>query len=138
VLGFIAALMDRELRSPRNGLLIALASLTILTTLSAKFGRTTGRYAVLSGIALLWLLLANTQPRGGAVAWRPACAGVLLLVALAVGAVGYRRDEAFRCVHGCPRWREEVARWRRDPTYPPQIWPAVFPRTGPQWRVNLP
>jgi hypothetical protein len=27
---------------------------------SAKFGRTTGRYAVLSGISLLWLLLAHT------------------------------------------------------------------------------
>jgi hypothetical protein len=138
VVAVLSALVDRDLRSPRNALVIAVGSLAILTTVSAKFGRTTGRYAVLSGISLLWLLLAHTYLRRGAPPWRALCASVLLFASLGVGGVGYRRDAAFACPGGCPRWRDEVAHWRRDPTYPPQIWPVLFPRTGRQWRVDVP
>ena len=137
VLAAVAALVDRDPRSPRNGLVIALGSLALLTTLSAKFGTTVGRYAVLSGISLLWLLLAYTQAAPGVARWRPLAAGALFGWALAVGAVGYRDDDAFVCPGGCPRWRDEVARWRRDPGYAPQIWPVFVPRSGPQWRVEL-
>jgi len=136
--GLVVALaVDRDVRSPRNLLVISLASLALLTTVSAKFGRTTGRYAVVSGIALLLLLLAHARFAAGAPLWRPALAAGLLAWALAVGALDYRRDEAFRCPGECPRWRAEVARWRAEPGYAPQIWPVRLPREGPQWRVVL-
>ena len=136
--GIVAALVDRELRSPRNVLAVALASLAVLTTLSAKFGRTTGRYAVLSGIALLFLVLAQVRLPPGAPRWRAVVAALLLGWALAVGAAGYRHDEDFDCPGGCPRWRDELAHWCRDPGYAPQIWPVRLPVDGPQWRVPLP
>lgn len=138
VLAALAALVDRDPRSPRNGLLIALASLVSLTTLSAKYGSTVGRYSVLSGIALLWLLLAYSRAVPGAPRWRALASGALFGWALLVGAAGYRRDDAFTCPGGCPRWPDEVGRWRREPGYAPQIWPVLLPRTGPQWRVELP
>jgi hypothetical protein len=136
-LAVLALLVDRDLRSPRNGLVIALASLALLTTVSAKFGSTVGRYAVLSGIALLWLLLAHTRSGAGVARWRAVAASVVFCWALVVGAAGYREDEAFVCLGGCPRWRDEVAHWRRDPGYAPQVWPVHLPRSGPQWRVDL-
>lgn len=135
---FVVAFVDRDLRSPRSGLVLAFVSLAVMTTLSANFGKTTGRYAVLSGICLLWLLLAHTHRRGGALVHaRAVAASALLLWALGVGAAGYRDDPAFTCPGGCPRWTEEVARWRADPTFRPQVWPRRFPPSAPQWRVDL-
>jgi hypothetical protein len=136
-LAILVALVDRDLRSARNGLVIALASLAASTTVFAHFGRAMGRYAVLSGIALLWLLLSQTRRRAGAGPVRTAAAAALLGWALAVGALGYRHDEAFACPAGCPSWRAEVARWRQDPSYAPRIWPGVVAAGRPPWRVKL-
>jgi hypothetical protein len=135
--GMLLLLVDRDPRGPRNGLVIALACLALLTTASAHHGRAFGRYSVVSGFGLLWLVLArayarDTRPRFAALA-----AAARFGWALAVGAAGYRRDEAWDCPGGCPRWREEVARWRVDPAYHPQIWPVLLPRGRPQWRVPL-
>lgn len=138
LVGFVAAFVDRDLHSPRNGLVLTFASLAVLTTLSANFGHTTGRYAALSGICLLWLLLAHTRTLGGAHAHaRAIAAGALLACALAVGAAGFRDDPVFTCPGGCPRWTEEVARWRQDPGAMPRIWPRRFPPTKPPWFVDL-
>jgi hypothetical protein len=138
LVGFVVLFVERDLRSPRNGLVLAFASLAVLTTLSANFGRTTGRYAVLSGICLLWMLLAQTRPRGGRGARaRSLAAGGLLAFALVVGAAGYRADEAFSCSAGCLRWTDEVARWRQDPSYQPQVWPRHYWSSSKEWRVDL-
>ena len=67
----------------------------------------------------------------------PSLAAGLLAWSLAVGASGFRDDEAFRCPGGCPRWRDELAHWCRDPSYAPQVWPVRLPLDGPQWRVQL-
>jgi hypothetical protein len=134
----VALLVERDLRSPRNLLVIALPSLVLLTTLSAKHGRASGRYAVVSGVTLLFLLLAHARFGPGVPRWRPALAAGLLGWSLAVGATGFRSDDAFHCPGGCPRWRDEVARWCREPSYAPQVWPVRLPPTGPQWRVRLP
>jgi len=134
----VMALVDRELRSPRNLLVIALASLALLTTLSAKYGRTTGRYALLSGIALLFLVLAHTRVEPGGRRWRAVVSSALLAFSLVVGVAGWRSDDAFDCPGGCPRWRDEVARWCSDPSYAPRIWPVRLPLDAPQWRVTLP
>jgi hypothetical protein len=139
VLGGAALLLlvDRDPRSPRNGLVIALACLAVLTTASAHWGRSLGRYAVVSGFALLWLVLARAYARARGPRIVPLAAAVVFGWALLVGAAAYRHDEAFDCPVGCPRWREEVARWRTGPAYQPQIWPVVLPRGRPQWRVEL-
>ncbi len=134
----VALLVDRELRSPRNLLVIALPSLALFTTVSAKHGRVSGRYAVLSGITLLLLLLAHARFSPGGSRWRSVLASGLLAWSLAVGAFGFRDDDAFRCPGGCPRWDDEVAHWCGDPSYAPQVWPVRLPLEGPQWRVNLP
>lgn len=136
-LAILVALVDRDLRSARNGLVIALASLAASTTVFAHFGRAMGRYAVLSGIALLWLLLSQTRRRAGGGPLRAVAAAALLTWALAVGALGYRHDEAFACPAGCPSWRAEVARWRQDPSHAPRIWPGAVPAGRPPWRVKL-
>ena len=114
--GVVVALVDRELRSPRNVLVVALASLAVLTTLSAKFGRTTGRYAVLSGIALLFLVLAHVRFEPGAPRWRAVVAALLLAGALGVGAAGYRHDEDFRCPAGA---RAGARSWPTGAAIPP-------------------
>src|SRR4030095_954603 len=102
-LAVLSVLVDRGLRSPRNGLVIALASLALLTTLSAKFGSTVGRYAVLSGISLLWLLLAHTRSGVGIARWRAVAAGVAFGWALLVGAGSYREGDGFAWPRGWPR-----------------------------------
>jgi hypothetical protein len=130
-------LVDRDPRAPRNGLVIALAFLAVLTTASAHYGRSLGRYAVLSGFTLLWLVLARAFARGAGRRIVPLAAAAVFGWALLVGAAGYRSDEAWDCPGGCPRWRDEVARWRADPAYEPQIWPVLLPRGRPQWRVHL-
>jgi hypothetical protein len=133
----LVLLVDRDPRGPRNGLVIALAFLAVLTTASAHYGRSLGRYAVVSGFALLWLVLARAYAPGARRRIVPLAAAALFGWALLVGAVGYRSDEAWDCPGGCPRWRDEVARWRVDPAYRPQIYPVRVPRSGPQWRIEL-
>jgi hypothetical protein len=137
-IGVVAFLADRDLRSPRNLLVIAVPSLVSVTAVAAKHGRLSGRYAVVPGIALLFLLLAHARFEPGAPRWRPLAAAALLGWALLVGAAGYRDDDAFRCPGGCPRWRDELARWCAEPSYAPQVWPVRVPESGPQWRVRLP
>jgi len=138
--GLVWLLLERRLRSPRNLLALAYATLAGLTTLSAKLGVASGRYAVLSGFALLYLLLAGTggdaSGRWGRL--RQLVAGLLLALSLAVGFYGYRNDEAFRCYGPCPVWPEELAYWRQDPSYMPRVWPTRLPPSSPQWRVPMP
>lgn len=134
--GALLLLVDRDPRAPRNGLVIALTCLAVFTTASAHWGRSFGRYAVVSGFALLWLVLARAYARSrGRIV--PNAAAALFAWALLVGAAGYRSDEAFDCPGGCPRWPEEVARWRADYAYAPRIWPVLLPHGRPQWRVEL-
>jgi hypothetical protein len=135
--GVLLLLVDRDPRAPRNGLLIALACLALLTTASAHHGRAFGRYSVVSGVALLWLVLARAYARDAGPRFVSLAAAALLGFALLVGAWGYRRDDAWDCPGGCPRWRDEVARWRTDPAYAPQLWPVLLPRERPQWRAEL-
>lgn len=131
----LVLLVDRDPRGPRNGLVIALAFLAVLTTASAHYGRSLGRYAALSGFVLLWLVLARAYAPGRRVVSVGAAA--LFGLGLLVGASSYQRDEAWDCEGGCPSWREEVARWRTDPAYQPQVYPVRVPRSGPQWRIEL-
>lgn len=130
--GVARLVFERRRGAASHLLLVGFASLAIGTTLTAQNSLAGGRYAVLSGFALLLLLMEQT--RDSRAGWRRFCAGGVLAIALVIGAVGYRDDPAFACTGNCPRWSEEVAAWRADPTSGLRIWPQPAPG---RWTVEL-
>jgi hypothetical protein len=91
------------------------------------------RYYYASISLLLLALLEQAQPRS-----RHWMSLVLVCLALLHGTWGYRsfhwRNDAW------PKWRDEVARWRQDPTHPLMVWPPGKPvRLNPRTSAgNLP
>ena len=133
----LALLWPRRLRSIQGVLWVGLLGLAIGTTVGAKNGLAGGRYAVLPGFTLLFLLLAYARPVRGAQNIRGVVAAMLLAFALGLGVTAYPNDPAFECREPCPRWTQEVAHWRRDSTYRMQIWPVYRDRPGSRWVVQL-
>lgn len=78
------------------------------------------RYYYASIALLLLALLEQAQPRS-----RHWMSLVLVCLALLHGTWGYRafhwRNDAW------PKWRDEVAKWRQDPTHPLMVWPPGKP-----------
>ncbi len=130
-------LAPARLRSPGSLMIVCLGSLSLFTTLGAKNGVAGGRYAVLPGFTLLFLMLYNSRASAGALRWRAPLCGALLAVSLSIGAFGYRTDPAFECRAPCPSWPDEVAKWRADPTYKMEIWPVFTDKPGSRWVVHL-
>jgi hypothetical protein len=91
------------------------------------------RYYYASISLLLLALLEQAQPRS-----RHWMSLVLVCLALLHGTWGYRsfhwRSDAW------PKWRDEVAKWRQDPTHPLMVWPPGKPlRLNPRASTgNLP
>jgi hypothetical protein len=103
----------RRLRLDDDGALLALAVciLAACTSLLSLKGIPGGRYAVLSGFAILFAVLHHIRPRR-----RPALSGALILLlsfSLFTGMRTYRAPEDLRCDGS--RWKDEVARWREEP-----------------------
>lgn len=144
-LGLIVWFFVVAAREPRlRVLLVALACCSVFPALLA-FGAPRGRYAVvaglLTGLVVYAMAHAATTGRGRTLAR----AGALLLVGS--GAAGFTTDPP-RCIPhaGCtqllrppaanrPFWREEVTRWRIDPSQPLRVWPYTENRA---WLVFLP
>jgi hypothetical protein len=76
---------------------------------------------VLVGVVAFWA--AAISRLRAAVCW------VVLSVAILNG-VSIYRSSLMGCA-GCPRWRDEVQKWRKDPRYAMKIWPEG-------WSMNLP
>ncbi|WP_342381249.1 hypothetical protein NVS55_16445 [Myxococcus stipitatus] len=89
-----------------------------------------GRYFYVPAVLVLLLVISALAPdeNNRFSRMRRALALPLLILAFAShtsGLVERRGQHA-----DWPRWRDEVAAWRQDPTYRPRIWP-------PDWRVAL-
>jgi len=104
---------DTAGRPDREALLFlgAFLVLSVSTSALAILGRAGGRYAVLSGYALLFFLL--TSDRRSRHRWVSGVGGLLLCGAFVVGARSYRDSELLRCDGA--RWAEAVASWRKEP-----------------------
>jgi hypothetical protein len=129
----------RRMDLGESGFLLLLCYVTVVP-LSLILGATAPwgtRNAMISGhyrffiapnvfVALAFLLHAF----GEGPVWRTRLYRALVAWLLAVGAFLYLwHTPPF--LAGGPSWREEVARWREDPSYPIRLWPA-------NWRLRLP
>jgi hypothetical protein len=134
-IGWLTRGLPPRLRWPVTGSYVLVAALSIVLSFGDKrmlFFSASGnsRYAYVPGVLLLVLLLhavrgvpGDQRPSGRAVV-----AALLLAVALAGGAARY--PDTLRWKPTWPAWRAEVAKWRRDPTHPLQVWP-------PGWTMQL-
>lgn len=87
------------------------------------------RYAYVPAVILLVLLLHNVRfVRRERPSPRAVVSTVLLAVALVGGVARY--PTGMRWQHDWPRWRDQVAAWRRNPDHALRIWP-------PGWMLRL-
>jgi hypothetical protein len=94
-----------------------------------------GRYAVASGVFLLWMLLNNL--RLSTLDLRSMLCAVLLAGALVFGMMGYRTTGAqifFVCNANCPKWEDELKRCELTSKCVLTVWP--YPRWKFPWTVS--
>jgi hypothetical protein len=94
-----------------------------------------GRYAVASGVFLLWMLLNNL--RFSILDLRSMLCAVLLACALVFGMMGYRTTGAqifFVCNANCPTWADELQRCELTSKCVLTVWP--YPRWKFSWPVS--
>jgi hypothetical protein len=134
-IGWLARGVPPRLRWPVAGSYALVAALSIFLSFGSKgvlFYSAAGssRYAYVPGVLLLVLLLhavrgvpGDQRPTGRAVV-----AAILLAIALAGGAARYPDTLRWKATY--PRWRTEVAEWRRNPAHALRVWP-------PPWKMQL-
>jgi hypothetical protein len=103
------------------------------TTIFSLHGVPGGRYAVVSGVLLLFMLLNNLQipPLN----LRSMFCAVFLVWALIVGTMGYRTNGAqdyFVCNADCPKWADELQRCELTSECVLTVWPY------PRWKFLWP
>ena len=127
----LAALCGRRVRSMQWIMTVGFLSTSIGTVYIFANGASQARAAVLPGFLFLSILVTNlfSTQRAGIIRW---CSAVLLVVAIVIGSWNFRKRGEFNCFGGCPDWRQEVARWKKDSSYAPAVWPNT------DWRVYLP
>ncbi|MFL6350499.1 MAG: hypothetical protein ACJ74Z_01420 [Bryobacteraceae bacterium] len=102
------------------------------TARSALMGIPSNRYASLPGLALL-LLLVSAWDRHSQIIVR-VLAIILVTCALWRGMVDYRKFFD-RMSPSQPVWREEVQKWRTNPSYAPAVWPIGWAPLD--WKPDL-
>lgn len=114
-----------ELFSTQNMLIGAFLLLAAFTSATAMSGIPTNRYAFLSGIVFLLLLLLNIEDSSS---WpRRSVCMVVLAYGLATGILAYRTPK----FQGGPSWSREVQLWQTDPSHQLRVWPSYFyPEAG--------
>jgi hypothetical protein len=122
---------DRVLRITLPAAFYSLLAFSVLFGHGEKFlllvALNAHRYFWVPGIMVLVGVVAVSQATTSRL--RAAVCWVILSVAILNGMYVYR-SSLMRC-EGCPRWRDEVAKWRKDPGYAMEIWPET-------WSVSLP
>jgi hypothetical protein len=87
------------------------------------------RYFVATAFIFLLMLILYIDPRRLRNELRPKIAVTLIILSLVNGLLTFRSalyyDETW------PKWRDEVKKWREDPTHELAIWP-------PPWKMKLP
>ncbi len=115
--------------------LIGLFCLNILTTLCAFGGIPGGRYAVLSGWALLFVMMSLSQNKNPFVSVIPK---ILLTFSLIAGVKAYRHDKAFDCDQTCLSWRNQVELYEQGQQNFIQIPPFHSNRPEWMWKIFMP
>jgi hypothetical protein len=124
-------------RARQHTQILLLGSYAFIATGTAIFsmhGIPAGRYAVASGVFLLWMLL-NTLRAPLLSNPRSLCAAGLLACALVIGVFEYRTHGAqqyFICGEGCPKWPDELKRCETTGDCLLTVWPY------PRWKFRWP
>lgn len=134
VLIIVGLLVGRRFRTSSSLLGVSFLAVAGVTSLFAIRGYPSGRYAVVAGALIGFLVLSNViDPLCSP--WRRVLSGALLSWALVVGAGSYwsfNEDRYLGAKQPRPKWTEEVERWRDDPTRSMTIWPY------PEWGFHVP
>ena len=133
VLALLYAILPHARQYSQLLLLGCYVSTAVGTTIFAHWRVPGGRYAVVSGVLLLWMLLNNL--RVPAFNLRSLFCAVLLGWALIVGAAGYRTSrgqEYFVCHAECPKWADELRRCELTSECELTVWPY------PRWKFLWP
>lgn len=110
---------------------LSIISVLFFTTIASYDGQAGGRYAVVNGVLLLWLLLYLARVSTSRLI---TCSiGAALASALLIGAYSYRKDVYGCTMDTCPNWRSELELAAQSERYCPLIMPYAPPKV--RWRV---
>jgi len=137
VLGmFVSTMTDRKKRV----IVYSFFIVSILSTLLSIKMVSGPRYGFMPNILIAIIILSQINFKNPSV-WIKVKSGICLLLivtSLVVGAVEYK----FRLIKysnaNWPKWRQEVARWEKNPTHPLRIWPPNWAFRLPAERAELP
>lgn len=121
-------------RAPENLPVVALFAVSGATAVFAHEFHAGGRYSVLPGLLLASLLVQRVRLDERWKEPRSLLCWALLASSLFFGAAGYRAWPGLSYRPDSPRWSEELARWRVDPSHRVRIWPY---REGARWTIQL-
>ena len=113
-------------------LLIFFIIQSTLAIYAAKFEEVQGRYSVIPGMLLIFLIFRMYQiiPY-----WYKGVFVILLSLSLITGAYEYKFNNKYpqflACIEDCPNWKEEVQKWRENNNYELKIW------YYPKWTMKL-
>jgi hypothetical protein len=122
----------KKILSEQTLLIASFLLFASFTARTALVGIPSTRYASLPGLALL-LLLVSAWDRHSQVVVR-VLAVLLVTCALWHGIVDYRKFFD-RMSPSAPVWRDEVQKWRTNPSYAPAVWPIGWPPLD--WKPDL-
>jgi hypothetical protein len=113
-------------------LLIFFLIQSILAIYAAKFEEVQGRYALIPGILLIFLVYRMYQIT---YRWQKGIFVILISLSLLSGAYEFKENNKYpqflACIEDCPNWKDEVKKWRKDNNYELKIW------YYPKWTMNL-
>jgi hypothetical protein len=137
VIPLSVSIVDAPRKSEAIFLFIVFFAVSFLTKIASINGIPCSRYAVLAGYLLLIFILSQIDFKLAPL--RSVIMSFLLLISLSSGIINYQKvnyqkvffPDSNKCPpNNCPRWHEEVAKWRSNPEYELAIWPAY-------WRMRL-
>ncbi len=95
---------------------------SFLAIYAAKFEQVQGRYAVIPSILLIFSIYRTYQVSAGLLKY---ITMILILFTLMTGLYEFKNNNIYSellICKGCPDWKYEVAKWKKDQNYKLKIW----------------
>lgn len=116
----LVRLCRREYSLEKMQLAAIFVSYAIITTLGSLHGVISGRYAFLPALAMLMLVFTNLDSSRSRL--RQLLCSATIAMALSVGILQFYDMQ----MYAGPSWRDEVAKWEKDPNYGMRVWPSAW------------
>ncbi len=103
-------------------LLLFFLTYSFLAIYASKMEQVQGRYALIPGIILIFMVFRFSQISSGIA---KTLSIILILISLFAGSYEYKHNNIyphFLICDNCPDWKKEVSKWKKDNTYPLKIW----------------